>query len=113
MQMYKDKKENTAENIVPEALQYLCPNQNPSQESVQLVQPSKEYRNKCDADCINKLAPGAEANSSTSDRFLKTLAGKLNLNANIITLSESRKISSKKKKRVKKTGGNQHGRSSH
>jgi len=82
----------------PEALQYLCPNQNPSQESVQLVQPSKEYRNKCDADCINKLAPGAEANSSTSDRFLKTLADKLNLNANIITLSESRKISSKKKK---------------
>jgi len=39
MQMYKDKKGNTAENIVPEALQYLCPNQNPSQESVQLVQP--------------------------------------------------------------------------
>ena len=73
MQMYKDKKGNTAENIVPEALQYLCPNQNPSQESVQLVQPSKEYRKKCDAVCINNLAPGARANSSNSDRFVKYL----------------------------------------
>jgi hypothetical protein len=58
------QKGNTAENIVPEASQYLCPNQNPSQESVQLVQPSKEHTKKCDADCINKLAPGAGANST-------------------------------------------------